>query len=81
MEVWILFESKTPFVLESTEVPQNFCQAWIFIEYHWRLNQFVKAKLVSQSPLFTVMGFLSGSDLRMRKYISLVDSDHLFLIS
>ena len=72
VEVWILFESKTPFVLESTEVPQNFCQAWIFIEYHWRLNQFMKAKLVSQSPLFTVMGFLSGSDLRMRKLISLL---------
>jgi len=37
--MWILLECKTPFVLETAEVPQNFCRGCVFIENLWRLNQ------------------------------------------
>jgi len=49
IEVWILFESNTPFVFETAEVPQDLCQARIFIEHLWRLNQFLGAGSMSRS--------------------------------
>ena len=38
VKVWIVFESKTPFALETAEVPQDFCQAWIVMEHLWHIN-------------------------------------------
>jgi len=39
VEVRVLFQSKTPLVLEAAEVPKNFLEAGFWTKYLWRRDQ------------------------------------------